>query len=67
MKTLKKKYVKFEGEKEIIKLVELSEKDKIENNVNCNFAIIFGEYNDVDIEADTIEEAQEQFKFWGID
>ncbi|WP_346938129.1 hypothetical protein [uncultured Clostridium sp.] len=67
MKTLKKKYVKFEGEKEVIKLVELNNKDRIDNNVNCNYAITFGEYNDIDMEAETLAEAEEQYKYWGID
>ena len=67
MKTLKKKYVKFEGEKEILKLKELNEKDKKELNINSNYAITFGDYDDVDMESDTLAEAEEQFKFWGID
>jgi len=67
MKTLKKKYVKFQDEKEIIKLKELNEKDKKELNINCNYIITFGEYEDVDMESDTLAEAEEQYKFWGID
>lgn len=67
MKTLKRKYVNFEGEKEVIKIVQLNNKDKIDNNTNCDYAITFGEYNDIDMEADTMQEAEELFKYWGID
>ena len=67
MKTIKKKYVKFEGEKEVIKLKELNEKDKKELNISCSYIITFGEYEDIDMEAETIQEAEEQYKYWGID
>ena len=67
MKTLKKKHVNFEGEKEVIKLVQLNDKDRAELNTSYQYAITFGDYNDIDMEADTIAEAEEQFKFWGID
>lgn len=65
MKTLKKKIVRFEGEREVIKLKQLNEKDKINLGLDSSYIITFGEYEDIDMEADNIEEAQEQFKNWG--
>lgn len=67
MKTLKTKHIKFQGESETLKLKELNEKDKKELNINSNYIITFGTYDDIDMESDTIQEAEEQYKFWGID
>lgn len=67
MKTLKTKKVKFQGESETLKLKQLNEKDKKELNINSNYVITFGEYEDIDQESDSINEALEQYNYWGID